>query len=76
MSSCDDKPKASEKATEAASPFDKSAPGADLVLRSSDSVDFFVSKAVMAIVSPVFRDMFIVAEQTPLSLEHEAWVPP
>ncbi|EKM59376.1 uncharacterized protein PHACADRAFT_249826 [Phanerochaete carnosa HHB-10118-sp] len=48
--------------TIAASPFD--ALDADLVLRSSDNVDFLVSKVVMALASPVFADMFVVVEAT------------
>ncbi|KAJ7647035.1 hypothetical protein FB45DRAFT_1051600 [Roridomyces roridus] len=30
----------------------------DLILRSSNSIDFYTHKAVLALVSPVFRDMF------------------
>ncbi|KAJ6549092.1 hypothetical protein DFH09DRAFT_989097 [Mycena vulgaris] len=37
-------------------PFD--APDTDLILRSSDGVDFHLARAVLSLVSPVFRDMF------------------
>ncbi|GJE84432.1 BTB/POZ domain-containing protein [Phanerochaete sordida] len=46
----------------AATPFDK--PGANLVLRTADNVDFFVSKMIMALASPIFADMFHLAEPT------------
>ncbi|KAJ6549090.1 hypothetical protein DFH09DRAFT_1366933 [Mycena vulgaris] len=36
-------------------PFD--APDTDLILRSSDGVDFHLARAVLSLVSPVFRDM-------------------
>lgn len=47
----------------APSPFDN--PSADLIIRSSDAVDFFVPKVLMALASPVFEDMFIVAQPAP-----------
>lgn len=37
-------------------PFDD-ASMADIVLRSSDGVDFYTSKAILAFASPIFRDM-------------------
>ena len=44
----------------AASPFDDRE--GDLVLRSSDNVDFYVYKAVLRLASSVFADMFVVGE--------------
>ncbi|PFH50231.1 hypothetical protein AMATHDRAFT_145597 [Amanita thiersii Skay4041] len=38
-------------------PFDSSAKKADIILRSSDSIDFFVLEPLLRIVSPVFEDM-------------------
>ena len=61
---------ASDERATAASPFDKA--DADLVLRSSDNIDFFVSRAIMALASPIFADMFIVAEQTSASARSAA----
>ncbi|KAF8635045.1 hypothetical protein AX15_000581 [Amanita polypyramis BW_CC] len=43
--------------TDAEKPFDSSAK-ADMILRSSDSVDFFVLKSFLSFVSSVFDDMF------------------
>lgn len=37
-------------------PFDDDA--ADIILRSSDQVDFLVYKAILSVASPVFKDMF------------------
>ncbi|KAJ7290630.1 hypothetical protein C8J57DRAFT_1459096 [Mycena rebaudengoi] len=34
------------------------APGADLILRSSDGAEFYVHRAILALVSPVFETMF------------------
>ncbi|GJE84431.1 hypothetical protein PsYK624_005070 [Phanerochaete sordida] len=52
----------SEQPKIASSPFDN--PMADLIIRSSDAVDFFVPRVLMALASPVFEGMFIVAEPT------------
>ncbi|KAF8632909.1 hypothetical protein AX15_001634 [Amanita polypyramis BW_CC] len=38
-------------------PFDSNAP-ADIILRSSDTVDFFTISLLLSFVSPVFRNMF------------------
>ncbi|PFH50248.1 hypothetical protein AMATHDRAFT_145574, partial [Amanita thiersii Skay4041] len=43
--------------TDAAKPFDSSAK-ADVILRSSDSVDFYFISLLLSAVSPVFSDMF------------------
>ncbi|KAJ8472731.1 hypothetical protein ONZ51_g8318 [Trametes cubensis] len=43
------------------SPFDDE--DADLVLRSSDDVDFWVYKIILAKASPVFRDMFTLPRE-------------
>ncbi|KAM6497176.1 hypothetical protein JOM56_007649, partial [Amanita muscaria] len=42
-------------------PFDASAK-ADVILRSSDSVDFFVLKAILSLASPVFDHMFSITQ--------------
>ncbi|KAJ7739358.1 hypothetical protein B0H16DRAFT_1729451 [Mycena metata] len=34
------------------------APGADTILRSADGVDFYVHRAILSLVSPVFEMMF------------------
>lgn len=46
--------------TLAKSPFDD--PNADVILRSSDNVDFYVFKFLLSLMSPVFRDMFILPQ--------------
>ncbi|KAJ6593279.1 hypothetical protein B0H19DRAFT_975930 [Mycena capillaripes] len=38
------------------------APGADAILQSSDGVDFYVHRNILALVSPVFRDMFALPQ--------------
>ena len=42
----------------AGSPYDSSALRADIILRSSDLIDFYVFKAFLIYVSPFFDDMF------------------
>ncbi|KAJ7184953.1 hypothetical protein C8R46DRAFT_938913 [Mycena filopes] len=37
-------------------------PGADIILRSSDDIDFHVHRLVLSLASPVFRDMFTVPQ--------------
>ncbi|KAH9916058.1 hypothetical protein B0H21DRAFT_703152 [Amylocystis lapponica] len=44
----------------ASAPFDK--PNADIILRSSDLVDFRTYKAILALASPVFEDMFDIPQ--------------
>jgi hypothetical protein len=51
-------------------PFDGHDVPADIILRSKDSVDFYVHKTVLSIVSPVFRDMFSFPQ--PLSRQNDA----
>lgn len=41
-------------------PFNK--PDADLIIRSSDSVDFHVRKSILEEVSPIFKDMMTVPQ--------------
>ncbi|EIW79744.1 hypothetical protein CONPUDRAFT_74098 [Coniophora puteana RWD-64-598 SS2] len=41
-------------------PFD--ATDADIVLRTSDNVDFHVFKAILSLASPVFKDMFTIPQ--------------
>lgn len=50
--------------TIASPPFDD--PEADIILRSSDNVDFHVYKFLLSLVSPVFKSMFALPQ---ISLE-------
>ncbi|KAH7922629.1 hypothetical protein BV22DRAFT_1037294 [Leucogyrophana mollusca] len=49
--------------TAAGHPFDH--PSADIILRSSDDVDFRVLKSFLSLASPVFRDMFTIPQPHP-----------
>ncbi len=49
---------------DAGPPFHDIIPGLTVVLRSSDDVDFFVFKSILAKVSVVFRDMFDLPNTT------------
>ncbi|CAA7269229.1 unnamed protein product [Cyclocybe aegerita] len=51
----------SPQITIADAPFD-SPKKADVILRSSDNVDFYVMKALLAFSSPIFRDMFFLPQ--------------
>lgn len=46
----------------ASHPFDDK--NADVILRSSDQVDFYTSKHILRLVSPIFRDMFTYGQPT------------
>ena len=48
----------------AESPYDSAAPSADLILRSSDLVNFYVLKGFLSYVSPFFKDMFDLPSTT------------
>lgn len=48
----------SEGPRDAGPPFHDILPGLTVILRSSDNVDFFVSKPILAQVSDVFKDIF------------------
>ncbi|KAI9438541.1 hypothetical protein H4582DRAFT_179141 [Lactarius indigo] len=50
---------------DAGPPFHDIWPGLTVILRSSDNVDFFVLKPVLAKVSVVFKDMFELPDTTP-----------
>ncbi|KAH9913580.1 uncharacterized protein BXZ73DRAFT_22343, partial [Epithele typhae] len=54
-------------------PFDQ--PSVDLILRSSDRVDFYVHRNILAQASPVFADMRSIPQPSPISQE-EAFDPP
>ncbi|KAL4062393.1 hypothetical protein V8B97DRAFT_2012745 [Scleroderma yunnanense] len=54
-------------ASTAAEPFDDV--NADLVLRSSDRVDFRVFKCILSLTSPIFKDMFTIGAPT---LQHSS----
>ena len=63
---------------DAGPPFHDIMPGLTVVLRSSDDVDFFVFKSILAKVSVVFRDMFDLPDATPkipspLELENQRY---
>lgn len=58
---------ATTRTRSAPSPFDKDA--ADLILRSSDAVDFRVRRAILAEASPVFDDMFGVPQPSNASVD-------
>ncbi|KAH9948088.1 hypothetical protein B0H21DRAFT_890722 [Amylocystis lapponica] len=46
----------------ASAPFNNLKGNADIILRSSDLVDFFAYKVILAFVSPVFEDMFAIPQ--------------
>ena len=52
----------------AASPFDD--PKADLIIRSSDNILFYVHKSLLSIVSPVFEAMFALPHDTSQELHN------
>lgn len=54
-----------EAIRDAGSPFHDVIPGLTVVLRSSDDVDFFVFKSILAKVSVVFGDMFHLPNAAP-----------
>ncbi|KAI0310907.1 hypothetical protein OF83DRAFT_1178086 [Amylostereum chailletii] len=49
----------STSSLDAEAPFNSSLPGADVILRSSNNVHFHAHKNLLAIASPILRDMFI-----------------
>lgn len=53
-------------------------PSADLILRASDGVDIQVVRAILSAASPIFSDMFIVAQPmvSSASAEHSTEKPP
>lgn len=59
---------ANKKPSIAQEPFDNADSDADLILRTSDKVDFYVHKIFLRKASPIFADMFTVAH-------HEQSVP-
>jgi len=60
-------------------PFNDASEDADLILRSSNNVHFYVNKTILAIVSPVFKNMISIPNQAPLSaqefVDHRPCVP-
>jgi hypothetical protein len=50
-----------EEMSTATAPFDN--PDCDIILRSSDSVDFHVFKLILSLASPVFKDMFTLPQK-------------
>ncbi|GJE99288.1 hypothetical protein PsYK624_155410 [Phanerochaete sordida] len=55
--------------TLADAPFNK--PAADIIIRSSDSVDFYVFKSILAETSPFFEAMFTLPQATGQHVEDE-----
>ncbi|KAK7688287.1 hypothetical protein QCA50_008657 [Cerrena zonata] len=51
--------------TIAQAPFDNQGADADIILRSSDRVDFYVHKVLLRVASSFFTNMFIVAANEP-----------
>ena len=45
-------------------PYDSAATSADIILRSSDLIDFYVLRAFLSYVSPFFKDMFDLPSTT------------
>ncbi|KZV68305.1 hypothetical protein PENSPDRAFT_562874, partial [Peniophora sp. CONT] len=52
-------------------PFNR--PDADVILRSSDNVDFRVHKLILSIASPFFEQMFRLPTPPPPEKEDESW---
>lgn len=48
--------------TIASTPFDNHDQTADIILRSSDGTAFYAHKVILALASPVFRDMFLIPQ--------------
>ncbi|KAJ6584804.1 hypothetical protein B0H19DRAFT_1106674 [Mycena capillaripes] len=61
-------------ATVAASPYDDPA-HADLILQSSDNVNFFVYRLILSLVSPVFKDMFAMPQPSESTVESHPVIP-
>lgn len=60
--------------TAAPAPFND--PDADVILRSSDNVDFRVYKSIMSLISPIFHDMFTLPQEPPVSSKGDQSNPP
>ncbi|KAF8504371.1 hypothetical protein F5888DRAFT_1655182 [Russula emetica] len=58
-------PSPAEPFHDAGPPFNDIMPGLTVLLRSSDDVDFFVFKSILAKVSVIFRDMFDLPNAAP-----------
>jgi len=52
-----------EETSTAQAPFDN--PDSDIILRSSDGVNFHVFKLILSLASPVFKDMFTLPQSQP-----------
>ncbi|KAA1476993.1 hypothetical protein DENSPDRAFT_564742 [Dentipellis sp. KUC8613] len=50
------------KPRSAGTPFDSQRPGVDIILRSSDRVDFYMHKFVLSLASPIFESTFIIPQ--------------
>ncbi|THH09849.1 hypothetical protein EW146_g8561 [Bondarzewia mesenterica] len=52
----------------AAWPFDE--PGADIILQSSDGIDFRVYRYILSLASPFFKDMFSLPQPSPTAIDN------
>ncbi|THH31269.1 hypothetical protein EUX98_g2929 [Antrodiella citrinella] len=62
----------------ATAPFDSTAQDnglADVIIRSSDGIDFYVSRVILSMSSTVFRDMLRHAQPGPAALSEQAALP-
>jgi hypothetical protein len=57
------------------SSYDFDASDADIILRSSDDIDFRVYRCVLAAASPFFRDMFTLPQPNPETSSERACIP-
>ncbi|KAI0072187.1 hypothetical protein K474DRAFT_1605603 [Panus rudis PR-1116 ss-1] len=51
-------------------PFDGQNYGADIILRTSDAVDFYVHKAILSIASTYFKDLFAIPQPNDATDDH------
>jgi hypothetical protein len=65
----DDEPKASPPITDAGPPFDS--PKADVILRSTDNVDFRTFKSLLSMASPVFETTFTLPQPSDKVIDEE-----
>ncbi|EIW63225.1 uncharacterized protein TRAVEDRAFT_161394 [Trametes versicolor FP-101664 SS1] len=64
---CDAAPSRPSSPSAPAAPFDASTPDTNIILRSSDGIDFHVYKVILAIVSPILKSMFTILDDSDTS---------